>query len=49
MELLGSVNKVDSKVISQISGVQKKRLDGSEYFQGTAQIRYIRNSVLLAF
>ena len=44
-----SVNKVDSKVISQISGVQQKRLDGSGYFQGTAQVRHIRNSVLLTF
>ena len=33
MELLGSVNKVDSKVISRISGVRMKRLDGSEYFR----------------
>ena len=32
MKLLGSMNKVDSKVISRISGVQKKRPDGSEYF-----------------
>ena len=32
MKLLESVNKVDSKVISRISGVQKKRPDGSEYF-----------------